>query len=129
MSTIVCTRMLGPKCISSIGNNACRLLPNISLYSLPTSNLKLQLSEHSMIAQQSKNVRNISLSSIRLKEVFQRNKPHLNIGKFELLMILKIGKFSLLLFLGKLIRTHLFIYLRYNWTCRSRQNNSYSCNH
>jgi len=80
MSTIVCTRMLSPKCISSIGNNACRLLPNVSLYSIPTLNSKLQLSEHSMIAPQIQNVRNISLSSIRLKEVFQRNKPHLNIG-------------------------------------------------
>jgi len=78
MSSIVSTKMISSKNILNIGSNVSRLLPNISLCS--TSNLKLQLSEYSIISPQLQNKRNISLSSTRLKEVFQRNKPHLNIG-------------------------------------------------
>jgi len=76
MSTIVSTKMMSSKCILNIGNNVCRLLPNISLL----SNSKFHLSENSMIFAKQQNVRNISLSSALLKEVFQRTKPHLNIG-------------------------------------------------
>jgi len=67
---------MSSKCILNIGNNVCRLLPNISLL----SNSKFHLSENSMIFAKQQNVRNISLSSALLKEVFQRTKPHLNIG-------------------------------------------------
>jgi len=76
MSTIVSTKMMSSKCILNIGNNVCRLLPNISLL----SNSKFHLSENSMIFGKQQNVRNISLSSALLKEVFKRTKPHLNIG-------------------------------------------------
>ena len=76
MSTIVSTKMMSSKCILNIGNNVCRLLPNVSLL----SNSKFHLSENSMIFAKQQNVRNISLSSALLKEVFQRTKPHLNIG-------------------------------------------------
>jgi len=79
MSTIVTSKMISSKCVLNFGNNISRLLPNISLYS-STSNSKLHLSEYSIINPQIQSVRNISLSSTRLKDVFQRNKPHLNIG-------------------------------------------------
>ena len=72
--------MISSKCVLNFGNNVSRLLPNISLYS-STSNSKFHLSEYSIINPQFQSVRNISLSSARLKDVFQRTKPHLNIGK------------------------------------------------
>jgi len=77
MSTFVCTKMWNPRGISIIGNSASRLL---STTSWPISNVQLQVSDQSTKRPQFLQIRNLSLSITRYKEVFKRNKPHLNIG-------------------------------------------------
>jgi len=77
MSTFVCTKMWNPRGISIIGNSASRLL---STTSWPISNVQLQVSDRSTKRPQFLPIRNLSLSITRYKEVFKRNKPHLNIG-------------------------------------------------
>jgi len=79
MTTSVCMRMWSPKGITCIGNNASRLISSSSAGLWPTTNLSLQLSDFNKTAKLS-SIRNLHLSSARLKEVFKRTKPHLNIG-------------------------------------------------
>ena len=81
MTTSVCMRMWSPRGITCIGNNASRLISSSSVGLWPTTNLSLQLSDFNNTAKLS-SIRNLHLSSARLKEVFKRTKPHLNIGKF-----------------------------------------------
>jgi len=79
MTTSVCMRMWSPRGIACIGNNASRLISSSSAGLWPTTNLSLQLSDSNTTAKLS-SIRNLHLSSARLKEVFKRTKPHLNIG-------------------------------------------------
>ena len=79
MSTIVCLRMWSPKGLSNISNNANRLLSTTSIWS--PINLKLQVSDPPLMKPTLLPTRNISLSATRFKEVYKRDKPHLNIGK------------------------------------------------
>lgn len=79
MTTSVCMRMWSPRGITCIGNNASRLISSSSAGLWPTTNLSLQLSDFNKTAKLS-SIRNLHLSSARLKEVFKRTKPHLNIG-------------------------------------------------
>jgi len=79
MKTSVCMRMWSPKGITCIGNNASRLISSSSAGLWPTTNLSLQLSDFNKTTKLS-SIRNLHLSSARLKEVFKRTKPHLNIG-------------------------------------------------
>jgi len=79
MTTSVCMRMWSPRGIACIGNNASRLISSSSAGLWPTTNLSLQLSDSNITAKLS-SIRNLHLSSARLKEVFKRTKPHLNIG-------------------------------------------------
>ena len=71
--------MWSPKGLSNISNNASRLLSTTSMWS--PIDLKPQVSDRSIMSPTFLPVRNISLSTTRFKEVFKRNKPHLNIGK------------------------------------------------
>lgn len=79
MTTSVCMRMWSPRGITCIGNNASRLISSSSAGLWPTTNLSIQLSDFNKTAKLS-SIRNLHLSSARLKEVFKRTKPHLNIG-------------------------------------------------
>lgn len=72
-------RMWSPRGITCIGNNASRLISSSSAGLWPTTNLSIQLSDFNKTAKLS-SIRNLHLSSARLKEVFKRTKPHLNIG-------------------------------------------------
>ena len=78
MSTLICMRMWGPRGLTSISTNVCRLLPNTSSVLFP-SNLQLQTPNYAALPQNA-SARNFSISVTRLKEVFKRDKPHLNIG-------------------------------------------------
>lgn len=79
MTTSICMRMWSPRGITCIGNNASRLISSSSAGLWPTTNLSIQLSDFNKTAKLS-SIRNLHLSSARLKEVFKRTKPHLNIG-------------------------------------------------
>ena len=86
MSTTVCLRMCSLKGLSNITNNGSRLLSITSIWS---PNVSLQVSEYPRLLQQFPPVRNICLSSTRFKEVFKRDKPHLNIGKIYVIIRLR----------------------------------------
>ena len=80
MSTFVCLRTWKPRSLSNIMKNTSRLLSTTSLSSWDAYNRKLRVSHHSIITHHFLSSRNISISATRFKEIFQRDKPHLNIG-------------------------------------------------
>ena len=78
MTTLFCLRTWGPKGFTSIGTGASRLLSTTTA-PWPVSNIPPHILDSATLPQNI-SIRKLSLSAARYKEVFKRNKPHLNIG-------------------------------------------------
>ena len=91
MSTLMCMRLWTPNVLPQLGATittvgaSSRLISSISSGSFSQRNLKPQIQDNTKrLCGYSIATRNLSLSTARFKDIFKRDKPHVNIGKITI---------------------------------------------